>query len=69
MIILFITRKKTAGPKDAAQESFAKHDEAMRKFRAGHPDLNVPRPRDFLTSDGNLLAPVEKVILGENLQN
>jgi hypothetical protein len=72
MIILWIRKKNTEqknGLVKDNKESFQKHDEVMKQFRLAHPDTNVINARDIITSDGNLLAPVDKVKLTEHVQN
>ena len=52
-------------------KSFLEHDELMKKFRFSHPDpdMKITAPKNILTTDGNLLAPVYRVKIGENTQN
>jgi hypothetical protein len=72
MIILWIRKKNAEAPKDSEkneEESFHKHDEIMKRFRYAHPDLNVVSSRDILTTEGNLLAPLEQVTLTDHVQN
>jgi hypothetical protein len=65
MLILLIT-KKLAG---TAGESFRQHNEAMKRFRQAHPDINVVSSRDIVMADGELLAPVNSMTLDDNTQN
>ena len=70
MIILWIRKKKTDnvnGVKDA--ESFKEHDDIMKRFRLAHPDINSISSREIVTTEGNLLAPVHRVKMAENVQN
>jgi hypothetical protein len=74
MIILWVRKKKTEDPKNTADnitDAFRTHDENMKKFRSSHPDpeIKITTPKNILTDNGNLLAPVYKVKLGENVQN
>jgi len=74
MIILWVRKRKAEEQKGSSKndkDSFQKHDEIMKKFRFGHPDQDVKivAPKDILTTDGNLLAPVTSVKLGDNKQN
>ncbi len=72
MIILWI-RKSKAGlhnnvtPKE--MQNFQQHDDIMKQFRLAHPDINLMNSKDFVMSDGNLLAPVHEVKLAANIQN
>ncbi len=71
MLILLITpRSKQEPPAAAADEgSFRRHNEAMKRFRRAHPDLNAISARDILTADGDLLAPVSGIRLDGNARN
>ncbi len=72
MIILWIRKKinkETTSPAKDEEESFQKHDEVMKKFRLAHPDTNLINARDIMTTDGNVLAPVDVVKLTEHIQN
>jgi hypothetical protein len=74
MIILWVRKRKAEEQKDSSRndkESFQKHDEIMKKFRFSHPEreVKIVIPKDILTTDGNLLAPVNSVKLGDNKQN
>jgi hypothetical protein len=74
MIILWVRKKKKEEQKNSSNsisDAFHKHDESMKKFRSSHPDpdIKVTIPKNILTDNGNLLAPVYKVKLGENIQN
>ena len=70
MIILWIKKRKPdKQPSKSDKESFREHDEMMKQFRHTHPELNVINSKDIMTADGNLLAPVQKVILNENTHN
>ncbi|OGO32414.1 MAG: hypothetical protein A2Z29_02385 [Chloroflexi bacterium RBG_16_56_11] len=72
MIILWIRKSQPNKPDNRAENEggpFNKHDEAMKEFRRRHPEVDATRPKDILTPDGNLLAPVVKVTLTENVQN
>jgi hypothetical protein len=74
MIILWVRKVKAEERKDSSRndkESFEKHDDIMKKFRFSHPEreIKIVAPKDILTTDGNLLAPVNSVTLGVNKQN
>jgi hypothetical protein len=74
MIILWVRKRKTEEQNNSSRndlESFQKHDEIMKKFRLSHPDreVRIVAPKDILTTDGNLLAPVDSVKLDNNKQN
>jgi hypothetical protein len=74
MIILWVRKRKTEKQKHASKndvDSFQKHDEIMKKFRLSHPEpeVKITSAGNILTSDGNLLAPIYKVRLGENVKN
>ena len=71
MIILWIRKTKKDKQKSLKDEKdfFREHDEMMKKFRLGHPELEVVSDRDILTGDGNLLAPVHQVRLADYVQN
>jgi hypothetical protein len=72
MIILWVRKKKNEKQNHSSGhelDSFRKHDEIMKKFRLSHPDVKIFTPRNILTADGNLLAPIYAVKLGENAQN
>jgi predicted nucleic acid-binding OB-fold protein len=72
MIILWI-RKKKADEQNVIEKresrSFNEHDDIMKRFRLAHPDMNMVNSRDILTTDGNLLAPIQQVKLAKNMQN
>jgi hypothetical protein len=71
MLILWIRKKKAEGQKNIKQQpeeiNFQEHDDIMKRFRLAHPD--VTSGRDFLTEEGNLLAPIEQVKLSSHSQN
>jgi hypothetical protein len=72
MIILWIRKRKKDEldvPAKNSRESFKQHDEIMKQFRLAHPDAKILNARDIMTSDGNILAPVDKVKLAEHIQN
>jgi len=72
MIILWIRKKKKDEldvPAKNSKESFKKHAEVMKQFRLAHPDTAIINARDIMTTDGNVLAPVDKVKLAEHIQN
>jgi hypothetical protein len=72
MIILWIYKNKKRQEETESQDknqSFAKHDEMMRKFRLEHPEFGVITDKDIVTGDGNLLAPVHQVKLAHHAQN
>jgi hypothetical protein len=74
MIILWVRKRKAGETKDAPgsdKDTFQKHDELMKKFRFAHPDreAKIVPAKDILTTDGNLLAPVDSVKLDKNKQN
>jgi hypothetical protein len=72
MIILWVRKKKAEKPKRSSRnevDSFQKHDEIMKKFRQSHPDVKIITPKNILTTDGNLLAPIYMVKIGKNSQN
>jgi hypothetical protein len=71
MLILLISGKNK-GPRpvtEADDETFRRHDEAMKQFRLGHPDLDVVRARDIVLANDDLLAPVNNVKLADNARN
>jgi hypothetical protein len=71
MLILLITpRNKQERPvADSDDDSFRRHNEAMKQFRRAHPDLNTVSNRDILTADGDLLATVSGTRLDDNSRN
>jgi hypothetical protein len=74
MIILWVRKKKKEEKKRSLnndRDSFQEHDALMKKFRFSHPDpdIKITAYKNILTTDGNLLAPVYKVKIGENTQN
>lgn len=72
MIIFWIQKSKKdkrQNISDDQNRSFKEHDETMRKFRLGHPELEAIYDNDILTGDGNLLAPVHNIKLAGNIQN
>jgi hypothetical protein len=72
MIILWVRKKKAEKQKRSTKnemDTFQKHDETMKKFRQSHPDVKIITPRNILTTDGNLLAPIYAVKIGKNTQN
>jgi hypothetical protein len=74
MIILWVRKRKGGEQKELPgfdKESFQKHDELMKKFRFSHPDreVKIVPAKDILTTDGNLLAPVDSVKLDKNRLN
>ena len=72
MIILWVRKKKAEKQKHSSGneiDAFRKHDEIMKKFRQSHPDVKIITPRNILTTDGNLLAPIYSVRIGKNSQN
>jgi hypothetical protein len=74
MIILWVRKRKAEKEPDSSPKipkSFDVHAETMKKFRDAHPSLEVKAnfPGDIITTDGNLLAPVDSVRLSENTQN
>jgi hypothetical protein len=70
MIILWI-RKHQADKDNKVREaeSFEEHDDVMKRFRMAHPDINSASSREIVTDGGNLLAPVHRVKLADNVQN
>jgi hypothetical protein len=72
MIILWIRKRNAEEPKEVEKkedDSFHKHDDIMKRFRYAHPDLNVVASQDILSTEGNLLAPLEQVTLTDHVQN
>jgi hypothetical protein len=74
MIILWVRKRKSGESKDPPQrdhDTFRKHDDIMKKFRISHPDreVKIVTPKDIMTTDDNLLAPVDMVKLDKNKQN
>jgi hypothetical protein len=72
MIILWIRKSKKDKQDKTTQEvedSFRAHNEAMKKFRQEHQNIELITDKDILTGDGNLLAPVQKVKLHNHVQN
>ena len=74
MIILWVRKIKAEERKDSSKndkESFQKHDDIMKKFHFSHPEreVKIVAAKDIMTTDGNLLAPVNSVKLGVNKQN
>lgn len=72
MIILWIRKKKTDELKEIVpreDRSFHQHDDIMKRFRLAHPDVNMVSARDILTTEGNVLAPIQRVKLTDHMQN
>jgi phage terminase Nu1 subunit (DNA packaging protein) len=72
MIILWIRKRKASEPngnRNNDNNSAQKHDEIMRRFRLTHPQVDNIHSKDIMTADGNLLAPIQKVKLTENVKN
>ena len=72
MLILWIRRSKTDkqdSPPENGKEAFEKHNEDMKKFRLSHPEMETIDPKDIITTDGAILAPVHGVKLAKNVQN
>ncbi len=72
MIILWIQKMKKDSPHNKSKKdsiSFQEHDDLMKQFRTTHPDLDIIGVNDILTTDGNLLAPVQSIKLREHVQN
>jgi hypothetical protein len=72
MLILWIRRTKTGeqtSPPKNEKESFQKHNEDMKNFRLSHPETENINPKDIITPDGIILAPVHGVKLARNVQN
>lgn len=72
MLIFWINKSKKnddTGPWTSQKEDFTKHDEAMERFRQTHPDMNIVSSKDIITTDGNILAPVQNVKLNEYTKN
>ena len=72
MLIVWIRKRKTKEQKDSSEENkklFTDHSEDMKKFRLAHSDMNIMSAADILTSDGDILAPVNNVKLSENAHN
>ena len=72
MLIVWIRKRKTREPKDSTEENkklFVEHSEDMKKFRLAHSNMNIMSANDILTSDGDILAPVNHVKLAENAHN
>ncbi len=70
MLIVWI-RKSKHDRREAGtpEERTARHNADMKRFRAGHPDLDIINARDIVTADGNLLALAQGVKLAANCQN
>lgn len=72
MLILWIRKsqpdERTRQPKNTG-ESFRKHDEEMKGFRLSHPQIEATNPKDIITTDGNILAPIQNVRLTNYSQN
>ena len=70
MIILWIRKNKTDKDNKVREaESFEEHNDIMKRFRLAHPDINSASSRAIVTHEGNLLAPVHRVQMAENVQN
>jgi hypothetical protein len=68
MLILWIRGKKNGQTKEDLK-SFQEHVESMKKFCSSHPKIEKARSLDIFTADGLMLAPVQQVKLGKNVQN
>ena len=72
MLILWI-RKRTTGEQTCQPEnvknSFLKHVEDMKKFRLSHPEIGTTSSKDIMTSNGDVLAAVQKVKLTKHVHN
>jgi hypothetical protein len=72
MLILLIRKAKSDEQSNSQKddrESFRKHDEDMKGFFLSHPKIETTESRDIMTPDGNVLAPVQGVKLGNHVQN
>ena len=72
MLILWIRRSNYEEPDDPGSndvKSFRKHADAMKRFRLGHPEEEIFHPRDIITADCNVLAPVHRVKFEDNTWN
>jgi hypothetical protein len=70
MIILWIRKHKADDDSNIKEpEAFKEHDDIMKRFRLAHPDINSLSSREIVTTEGNLLAPVHRVKMAENVQN
>jgi hypothetical protein len=74
LIILWVSKKKDEEGKDPSkkgQEFSRKQDEIIKNFRIAHleRELKIVNAKDLIKADGNLLAPVDGVKLGNNRQN
>ncbi len=65
MIILWVRKRKA----EEQKEVFQKHDEIMKKFRLAHREVKIVNAKDIITTDGNLLAPVDSIELDKHKQN
>ena len=72
MIILWIRKKKNAKSNEVDKienQSFQVHDDVMKRFRLEHEDTNLLDNKDIFAGEENLLAPIQKVKLPENIHN
>jgi hypothetical protein len=72
MIILWIRKLKKDKQDDninIAKQPFSNHDEDMKRFKELHQELETVINKDFMTTDGSILAPIHGVRLAKNSQN
>ena len=72
MLIVWIRKRKNREPEDSGEENkrlSINHNEDMKKFRLAHSDMNIMSAADILTSDGDILAPVNSVKLSKHAHN
>ena len=72
MLILWLRKNKKklqANPVKNVEGSFQKHNEEMKRFRELHQELETIISKDIITTDGTVLAPIDRVKLAKNSQN
>ena len=72
MLILWLNKVrkgKRNEDSDAVRNSFAEHDEDMKRFRHLHQELQTVINKDYITTDGSILAPIHGVRLAKHSQN
>ena len=72
MLIVWIRKRKASEQKVSKEENnkpFINHNEDMKQFRIAHSNMNIMNANDILTSDGDILAPVNRVKLSEHAHN
>ncbi len=72
MLIFWIKKRKKddeKGPWTSQKDGAHKHDEAMKKFRLDHPEMDVVSSKDIITADGDVWAPVQNIRITEHMKN